>query len=229
MKTFKGFLTTATILCIVAALFFYREAATNALWGARGMLEGVLGSGYNFKSWNALKTENESLRAQLEGQQFARAAAADTLLEAQVYSHYPFNDKNALMIDKGAGDGVKVGMPVLAARGVLLGRVSAVKERVSEVITIFDPAWKSSAVVGDGVKAVLQGANDPRLELIPKASAIKEGDDIRNISPEYPMGLHVGVVGSAHLDEKKVWQVADITIAYNVEDLASVYVVTNFP
>lgn len=229
MKTLRGLLATAVLIGAFILFLLYRSSVANAFWGARGAMEGLWGSAYNYRAFKTLQLENESLKSAPTVKN-TRAAPADKALEAQVYSHYPFNDKNALIIDKGAQDGVRPGMPVLAAQGVLLGRVTSVKDRMSEVITIFDPAWKSSVVVGEHrVKAVLQGANNPRLELIPKDAVIKEGDEIKNVSPEYPMGLRMGTIGAARLDEKKVWQIADISVAFSVEELDTVLVVTNFP
>lgn len=229
MKTLKGLLATAVCVGVFILFLLYRSSVANVLWEVRGIAEGLWGAAYNYRAFNDLKLENESLKSELLKKN-PIGAQTDKYLDAQVYSHYPFNDKNALIIDKGSLDGVKTGMPVLAARGVLLGRITAVKERVSEVMTIFDPAWKSSVVVGERrTKAVLQGANNPRLELIPKDAVLKEGDAITNISPEYPIALRIGAVGAARLDEKKVWQIADVEVAFGIEDVDSVLVVTNFP
>ena len=229
MKTLRGLLATAVLIGVFILFFLYRNSVANAFWGARGVVEGLLGSAYSYRAFNDLKLENESLKSELLRKN-TDSAVVDKYLESRVYSHYPFNDKNALIIDKGALDGVKVGMPVLAARGVLLGRIANVKDRVSEVITIFDPEWKSSVVVGEHrIKAVLQGANNPRLELIPKDAVIKEGDSVTNISPEYPILLRIGSIGAARLDEKKVWQIADVELAFSIEDIDSVLLVTNFP
>ncbi len=229
MKTLRGLLATAVLVGAFIFFLLYRSSITNAMWGMRGTIEGMWGAAYNFRAFNNLKLENESLKSELLKKN-SGSAVTDRYLEAQVYSHYPFNDRNALIIDRGSLDGVKVGMPVLAARGVLLGRVTNVKDRVSEDRKSIDPAWKSSVVVGEHkIKAVLQGANNPRLELIPKDAVIKEGDMITNIAPEYPIALRVGSIGSARLDEKKVWQIADVDVAFGIEDIDTVLVVTNFP
>jgi hypothetical protein len=43
------------------------------------------------------------------------------------------------------------------------------------------------------------------------------------------MGLAIGTVSSAKMDEKKVWQIANIEVAYAIEDIDTVLIVTNFP
>lgn len=192
-------------------------------------MEGLFGSAYTYRAFNELKLENESLKHRVAAQA-GKNTEGDKVLSAAVYSRYPFNDKNELVIDKGATDGIAAGMPVLAAPGILLGHVTNVRSRSSVVTTLFDPAWKSSVTIGEGrVRAVLHGANTVRLELIPKEVVIREGDEVRNVSPEYPMGLRVGVVDTVRRDDNNVWQVADVRIAYSIENLDSVSVITNFP
>jgi cell shape-determining protein MreC len=133
------------------------------------------------------------------------------------------------VVDKGASDGVTEGMPVLVKKNILLGKVKSVRQFQSEVVTIFDPDWKSSVSIGSGhVKAVLRGANMLRAELIPKDANLKLGDEVQNIAQELPIGLSVGTVSATSTDEKKVWQLATIDAPFSIEDIDSVLIMTNF-
>lgn len=228
MRTLKGFLKAVVLLGLFAALFFFRDEATNFFLSIRGSAQGLVHS-VDYRAFTALETENASLKQELAKRAAPAPKAPANLLAAHVYSRYPFNDKNLIVIDKGSADGVTEGMPVLAANNLLLGRVRSVSRMQSEVITIFDPLWKTSASLGKAhVKTVLQGANTPRAELIPKDATITIGDAVVNSAKEYPLGLLVGTVHDVTQDEKKVWQIATLDVPYAIEDLDTVFVMTNF-
>ena len=228
MKTFKGFFKAFILIACFIAIFFFRSEATGAFLAARGFVEGLFNS-TNYRTLTTLKTENASLKKQLEKFSAVEKKDGSQFLEARVYSRYPFNDKNVIVIDKGFADGIAEGMPVLAAKNILLGRVKGVQRFQSEVITIFDPDWKTSASIGTThIKTVLNGANTPHAELIPKDAPVAAGDEIVNSAQEFPLGLLIGTIKSVTLDEKKVWQIADIDVPYAIEDIDSVLVMTNF-
>jgi len=189
-------------------------------------------SAYSYQAFNDLTLEKASLERELTTIKNASQTEGkeNNLIYAEVYSRYPFNDKSSLIINKGSADGIAVGMPVLAAPYILLGKVKAVKTTQSEVETIFSPDWKTSAFVGaTRVKAIVQGSTPPRLELVPKDAVLVEGDAATNSAPEFPLGLLVGTVTTLHDDEKKVWLTSDIETPYRIEDLRSVLVLTHFP
>ncbi len=228
MKTFKGFFKAFILIACFIAIFFFRNEATGAFLSVRGFVEGLFNSA-NYRTLADLKIENASLKKELEKFSVAEKKDSSQFLEARVYSRYPFNDKNVIVIDKGFADGVTEGMPVLAKKDVLLGRVKSVQRFQSEVMTIFDPDWKTSASIGNAhIKTVLNGANTPRAELIPKDAAVAAGDEVVNSAQEFPLGLFMGTVKSVTLDEKKVWQIADIEVPYAIEDIDSVLIMTNF-
>ena len=228
MKTVKGFFKAFILIACFIAIFFFRSEATGIFLATRGFFEGVFNSA-NYRTIADLKTENISLKKELEQLSTVEKKDSSQFLEAHVYSRYPFNDKNMIVIDKGFADGISEGMPVLAKKNILLGRVKSVQRFQSEVMTIFDPDWKTSASIGNAhIKTVLNGANTPHAELIPKDAAVAAGDMVVNSAQEFPLGLFVGTVKSVMLDEKKVWQIADIDVPYAIEDIDSVLVMTNF-
>lgn len=228
MKTFKGFFKAFILIACFIAIFFFRNEATGAFLAGRGFVEGLFSSA-NYRTLADLKTENASLKKELEKFSVVEKKDSSQFLEAHVYSRYPFNDKNVIVIDKGFADGVTEGMPVLVQKNVLLGKVKGVQRFQSEVITIFDPDWKTSASIGNGhIKTVLNGANTPHAELIPKDATVAAGDEVVNSAQDFPLGLLVGTIKSVALDEKKVWQIADIEVPYAIEDIDSVLVMTNF-
>jgi cell shape-determining protein MreC len=229
MKSLRGLLITLVLISAFIVFILYRDWVANEFLTTRGIIECVFDKQYTYRGYRNMLLENESLQSQVALMKWGRTSS-DTMRVARVYSHYPFNDKNRILIDVGENEGIKEGMPVLAKEGVLLGKIMHVTTRVSEVQTVFDPLWKSSVVIGEGrVKAMLQGANNPRLELIPKEAVIGVGEKISNVSPEFPIGLYIGDIRITKEDEKKVWQIAEISIPYSIEDIDTVSVVTNFP
>jgi len=228
MKTLKGFFKAFVLIAIFVAIFFFRNEATGALSGVRGFFASFFHSA-DYRTFADMKTENISLKKELEKLRALEEKDKSQLLEARVYSRYPFSDKNIVVVDKGASDGVTEGMPVLVKKNILLGKVKSVRQFQSEVVTIFDPDWKSSVSIGSGhVKAVLRGANMLRAELIPKDANLKLGDEVQNIAQELPIGLSVGTVSATSTDEKKVWQLATIDAPFSIEDIDSVLIMTNF-
>lgn len=228
MKTLKGFFKAFILIALFVVLFFFRNQATGVFAGVRGFVTSFFHSA-DYRTFADMKTENISLKKELEKLKALETKDKSQFLEARVYSHYPFSDKNIIVVDKGAVDGVSEGMPVLVKKNVLLGKVKSVRQFQSEVETIFDPSWKSSVSIGGGhVKAVLHGANTLSAELIPKDASLKLGDEVQNIAPELPIGLSVGVVSATSTDEKKVWQIATIDASFAIEDIDSVLIMTNF-
>lgn len=228
MKTLKGFFKAFVLIAIFVGIFFFRNEATGTLSGVRGFFTSFFHSA-DYRTFADMKTENISLKKELEKLRALEEKDKSQLLEARVYSRYPFSDKNIIVVDKGAADGVTEGMPVLVKKNILLGKIKSVRQFQSEVVTIFDPDWKSSVSIGSGhIKAVLRGANILRAELIPKDANLKLGDEVQNIAQELPIGLSVGTVSATSTDEKKVWQLATIDVSFSVEDIDTVLIMTNF-
>lgn len=186
-------------------------------------------------SWLSAPREFPSpaiLAAELEA---LRAEKADVIrkrhyLETRLYSRYPFNDKGVIVVAAGLDDGVRPDMPVMAREGVLLGRVSNVKQTQSEVETIFNPAWRSSVYIGKkNVKAVLRGGEVPTIEFVPKETVISKGEAITNGSPSLPLGAFLGTISLARAVNSDLWQSANIDPGYTLDDITFVLLVTDFP
>ncbi len=228
MKTLKGFFKAFVLIAIFVVIFFFRNEATSALSCVRGFFVSFFHSA-DYRTFADMKTENISLKKELEKLRVLEARDKSQFLEARVYSRYPFSDKNIIVLDKGTADGVTEGMPVLVKKNILLGKIKSVRQFQSEVVTIFDPDWKSTVSIGSShVKAVLRGANTLRAELIPKDANLKLGDEVQNIAQELPIGFLVGVIRATSTDDKKIWQLATIEAPFSVEEIDSVLIMTNF-
>jgi len=176
-----------------------------------------------------LRLENQGLRQEVEDLKNKLNFKSQPYLTAQVYSRYPFNDNQTLIIDIGSKDGVKVGWPVLAAENYLLGKIIKVKADVSEVRTIFSPDWKNEVKIGQaGTEAVLVGGRQPILDLIPADAKINPGDEIISASPDLPFGLFVGEVSEIIPQSATSLQQAKLRTGYDPNKLTRVFIISDY-
>ncbi len=154
---------------------------------------------------------------------------------AFVYSRYPFNFRNEIVITVGRVHGVEVGnavvVPVVAStigKPIMIGTVTKVFESTSLVRTIFDTAFQTPARIGEeGIDTLFIGGLEPRLTLIPKTARPKSGDAVYTASPEVPYGLPLGTLGDVHPSENQVFQESEISVPYDLNDVRMVAVVMN--
>jgi rod shape-determining protein MreC len=117
---------------------------------------------------------------------------------ALVVARDPSAWNSSLMIDKGNYDGIRPGMPVVNALGVI-GKVAEVAERKSKVILMTDPGF-NIAVVNQRSResGLLSGSLSGRCRLyyLPEEADIRVGDELVTspISTAFPAGLLVGSV-----------------------------------
>ena len=223
MRSLLDFLVGSAILFSIVILIFFR----NNLWSFLTNLKNPADS----QIIQNLKLENEKLKIELEN---LKRGDSNILrfqyLPAQIYSRYPFNDRNLIVINAGSANGLREGLPVLAREGILLGRVSSVKRTQSEIQTIFDSNWRSSVGIGNTrIKAVLKGGFTPKLELIAKDEEILQGDDIFNLSPDFPLNLKIGNIKNLESTTDNLWRSANLEIPYKIDELNEVLLVLDFP
>ncbi len=130
----------------------------------------------------ATRRENEELRAALD---YQRENTEFTLLTAQVAGRDSVDTLDTLIIDRGASDGIQIGMAVLA-EGSLAGRVRSVSTTSANVV----PVQSTSSVVN----ALAQGVDG-------EADGIVEADEnggllLTRIEPDAPLSIGSLVVTS---------------------------------
>jgi cell shape-determining protein MreC len=179
--------------------------------------------------------ENQGLRQEIKVLQDKLDLKSQPYLTARVYSRYPFDDNQTLIINIGSKDGVKVGWPVLAAENYLLGKIISVKADISEVRTIFSPDWKSEVKIGQGnppaqagIEAVLVGGRQPTLEFISADAKINPGDEITSASPGLPLGLFVGKVSEIIPHPAVSLQQAKLRTDYDPNKLGKVFIISDY-
>lgn len=222
MKSLRIISGSALLLLIILGIFVYRP-----------LFREIIAPSFSYEELERLRIENQGLAIEiLKLRSTEKSAPPGKFLEARVYSLYPSNERNFFILDKGANNGIALGMPVFAdsTGNLLLGKISSVRRFESEVQTLFDVAWKSSVAVGEKkVKALYVGGNSPHLELISHDAELKEGDRIMNINPDFPLDVVLGTVGEVKENSNALWREATIVGAWTPEDVTRVYILTNFP
>ncbi|ATQ43745.1 rod shape-determining protein MreC [Caulobacter mirabilis] len=139
-----------------------------------------------------LQDENERLRAVLG----VRTDPPIPMITARVVtdSRGPF--ANYRLANAGTKDGVMIGFPVLAERG-LVGRVVGVSGGASKVLLLTDAASKTPVMVDrTNARAILtgDGGPNPKLEYLRSREPLKEGDRVLTSGDGgvIPRGLPVG-------------------------------------
>ena len=153
--------------------------------------------------------------------------AGKKFIAGDVYSRYPLNFKDELLVNVGAKDGVK---PQGAAvwDGNLVGRVKAVGNDFSVVQTIFDPGFSLPARIGKaGKEVLLKGGVEPKLTLIPKTADIKNGEVVYSASANFDYGMPLGVYGQAIGDQNGVFSEASLLISYSPSELRYLFLEKN--
>ena len=145
-------------------------------------------------SMEELTQENNRLEQLLS---FKRKALF-TSVAANVIVRDPSNWSSSVMIDKGSGDGIAVGMPVVNALGVV-GKVAEVSRGQSKVVLLADPSFSVAALVQRSrdvglVSGSLRGIC--RMRYLADTADVKVGDVVvtSKFSSSFPEGLILGQV-----------------------------------
>jgi cell shape-determining protein MreC len=156
-----------------------------------------------------LKKENLILKAELAKlsnlNNFLAQTSKRKIKPAFVYSYYPFNLKNEILINLGEKDELTLEEAVVLPpqtqdqtqdlNFVLLGKIKKIYKNFSLVQTIFDPDFKLAVKIGQSQSdALLVGGPKPKLNLISKDAGINIGDIIYSAQSNLPYGLVVGEI-----------------------------------
>ena len=173
--------------------------------------------------------ENETLRRELN---FKSAVPNMRLLCAEVIGYDPSNLLQYLMVDRGTGDGIGRGMPVLVAEG-LVGRISEASASSSKVMLITDPSSSVTALIQRSrATGIAQGYPGHQLLMryIPQGDTVLPGDVVltSGLGGNFPKRLVIGQVASAEHRDVGMFQEARVVPAANLRDLEVVMVLLSF-
>ena len=211
---------------------------------------------YMFK-YEALKAENEALKAELAGiQDEARRADSisrenDRLREAlelkQAHEDYELVDSyiiswssnewsSTFTINRGTNVGIQEGMCAVTANGELVGLVSEVGPNFAVVKSVLDSSLEISATIASsGHNGMVQGGYSSgldgllRMNYLPSSATIRNRDQVVTTgSTVYPRDLVIGNVVDAGFDDTGVAKFALLEPAADVRSLEQVFIITQY-
>lgn len=227
------------------------EPATSALHGLTTPLADVIA---NAGSYGRLRSENRDLRAENErlrvelarvhendthaaeladllniGSQFG----SDRVSYAMIIARDPSALRDVVEINRGTGDGVRQGMPVLGKGGALVGTIERTGATTSWVRLITDSRSSVNAIVQESrANAIASGAADHTLHLdfLAQDVVVKPGDTVLTsaLGGAYPSGLLIGRVSKVEGGPQDVFKQVTIDPAVRISSLESVAVLTGF-
>ncbi|MGH9087510.1 MAG: rod shape-determining protein MreC [Acidimicrobiales bacterium] len=207
-----------------------RSVASTVFSPVRSGVNGVLDPIGRFFAgafhYGALQQENQKLQAELgklrqdlasskfdatQEEKLQRLLAINTLpsvhqlpkVPAQVTAVGPSNFAATVTIDKGRGQGVSVGDPVMAAGG-LIGRVVKASHTTATVQLVTDGQSTVGVTYGNGELATLAGlgpGKDLSLQLVATNTAIGTGQQLVTdalAGAQFPAGIPVAKVATVH-------------------------------
>jgi rod shape-determining protein MreC len=141
--------------------------------------------------------------------------------------------QDAILIDKGFEDGLSKNLPVITPEKALLGKIGEVYKNFSRVNLIsHKESTLSAKIEGKDIEGLIKGKGGLSLafELIPKEKEIKEGDLIitTQLGGIFPEGLLIGEIKEVKKSDIEPFQTAEIEPKFNLEELKTLFVVTEF-
>jgi rod shape-determining protein MreC len=172
------------------------------------------------------KAENIALRRALN---FREEQRYETI-PAEVSVMDPTGFSQTLVIDKGEADGVMLGQAVIAAPGLLVGRVTKTYRSTSEVTLITDPSMTVSGEVTEtGARGLVKGEHGLSLilDLVTQNEVIKSGDRIitSGLAGDFPRGLLVGEINAIKTSSSELFQQAFVSPVADLKNLKFLFVV----
>lgn len=202
---------------------------------------------------SALRTENEQLKnenallrsqlLQLQEEQkdydvfysllnVARQQPSNDYVAAMVIGRDANPFMRYVLIDQGSDAGLRRGMPVLTAQG-LVGRIDAVTSNAARVQLLTDPSSAVNIRLPEtGAEGILAGSvtGDLSIDMIPQEVKVQPGELVltSGLGGTYPGNILVGQVISVRKQETALFQSASVQPVVDFASLRAVLVVTEF-
>lgn len=171
---------------------------------------------------NMLEEENKLLRQQLD---FA-AKEKRRLVMVNINSRTETNNASqGITIDRGAADGLVVGLPVISGEGLVIGKIMETKEHLSEVCLVTASRCQFAATVENRNKTMGMTKGELgltiRMEYIPQTEEISAGQLVvtSGLEKGVPRGLVLGKISQVEKNNKELWQSASIEPTQELNNL----------
>lgn len=185
-----------------------------------------------------LKEENAELRRQLNFlDKSKRRYLMANIISREGLAGNSGNNMQSVIIDKGAEDGLSAGLAVVSAadvgaaiQGIIIGKITSVKDHISEIRLATDKNSKFAAsILGEnktsGVASGELGLTI-KMNFIPRTENIKQGDIVATsgLEKNIQAGLAIGRISFVSKENNEVWQSADIEPLVDFDSLSVVSV-----
>ncbi len=195
-----------------------------------------------------VRSENQSLRERVAGLeeenlQYREALVASghlariagmrvdfevPLLPSQVVGQDVSPWFRSVLLDRGRGEQVRSGMPVVAAAG-LVGLVTATSPNASRAMMLLDRRSAVDAIVQRSrARGIVRGTGSGEIEFVfmVRGDDVREGDEIitSGVGGVYPKALRVGVVTGVHTERSEILHTAEIRPSVDFGRLEQVFV-----
>lgn len=140
-------------------------------------------------------------------------------------------DENDLILDKGSQDGLRLGLAVVNEDGVIVGKITELKEKIARVCLITNYNCKLAATVQNQTRTI--GLTDGNLGLtikmsfVPQSEKVSIGDTVitSGLGGSIPRGLVIGKIIQVDNKSNEIWQELNIEPLINLDNLTIVAVV----
>ncbi|WP_210520719.1 rod shape-determining protein MreC [Hymenobacter terricola] len=155
------------------------------------------------------------------------------LIPARVINNNLYNVDNFLTLNVGSANGVRAGLGVVAAGGVV-GRVKVVSEHYATVTSLLHSQTRiASKIKRDGTFGTVRWlGDDPShalLDNVLRETKLVQGDTVvtSSYNSVFPEGIFIGTIESFVKEPDKNFWTVRVKLGVNFTNLTYVYVVTN--
>lgn len=179
-----------------------------------------------------LKTRLEESRELLLQHDFLSRQDYSAIV-AKVIGKNPEPTRQAIILNKGSQDGVKVNLPVLSANGVIAGKIYQVKQNSAQAILLYDSRSRIAALVQNDAKSkgVVAGEHglSLKMEFLPQTEIVKVGQVVvtSGLEANIPAGLVIGKVRRVEAESNSFFQTAWLVPLIRLDDLTVVSILEN--
>jgi rod shape-determining protein MreC len=208
----------------------------------------------NYSDVRSLTEENERLRAETErlNAEIARlredatqreqlerllavrnSLANQQFVAARIFARDPSNLRQTVAIDRGAGDGLKNGMPVLTEGNALVGTVTRVEDNHAWITLVTDvDSGVSATILESRAQGVVSGGYNRRMKMdfVSQDSGVRQGDTVitSGVGGSYPAGLVIGRVTGVTGERQDIFRTVTVEPLASLSKLETVLVMTSF-
>jgi len=161
-----------------------------------------------------------------------QATVPMTTVPAHIIGRKVSNWYRAMVIDKGAQDGIHVEMGVITNAGVV-GRIVRVNPTTSIMLLLSDPNVAITGMIQSSRdEGIIQGTPQGAIHMkyLPPLSSVQVGDTIvtSGLTDDFPRGLHIGHIQQVTKAATDLFQSGEVTPIVDFSKLESVLVITSF-